>query len=96
MLRALNEQVTDHYELLECDPARLVGSRLRRSGYPFLRGIKCEVHDGVTVLSGSVPTFHLKQVAQEIAAHTKGVRLIENRVHVTNSTYRLGRSTAAG
>jgi osmotically-inducible protein OsmY len=93
-LRTRSEQGTDHYELLpERDPASLVASRLRRSGYPFLRGIKCEVRDDITVLSGSVPTFHLKQVAQEIAAHTQGVRLIENRVHVTNSPYRF---TAAG
>ena len=96
ILRRTAEQAADRFGLLEDDPASLVAARLRRSGYPFLRGIKCEVRDGLVVLSGAVPTFHLKQVAQELAAHTKGVRQVENRLHVTSTIYQAGRSTAAG
>lgn len=66
------------------DPASLVAARLRRSGYPYLCSIKCDVRDGVVVLSGTLPTYHLKQLAQSLALHTPGVREIENRVHVTN------------
>jgi len=91
-----SDQTSNRFEPREDDPASMVAGRLRRSGYPFLRAIRCEVHDGVTVLSGTVPTFHLKQLAQALASHTPGVRQIENRLHVTNSTYRTGRSTAAG
>ncbi len=78
------------------DPANLIANRLRRSGYPFLRGVKCEVCDGVTILSGIVPTFHLKQVAQELASHTPGVGQIENRLRVTNASDQTGSSTATG
>ena len=99
MLRAITDQRTDRsndFEPREDDPANLVAARLRRSGYPFLRSVKCEVRDGIAVLSGTVPTFHLKQVAQELSSHTPGVRQIENRLHVTSSTYRARRSAAAG
>jgi osmotically-inducible protein OsmY len=96
MLRAISDQMAERVTLLEEDSANLVTARLRRSSYPFLRGIKCEVRDGVTVLSGEVPTFHLKQLAQELAAHTKGVHQVENRLHVRNATYQGGRSAVAG
>lgn len=70
------------------NPAHLVAARLRRSGYPFLRSIKCEFRGGVTVLSGTVPTFYLKQLAQALAAHTPGVGQIENGVQVVGSGVR--------
>jgi hypothetical protein len=78
------------------NPASLVCERLRGSGYSFLRGVKCEVHGGIAVLSGNVPTFHLKQVAQVLASHTPGVQQIENRLHVTNLGNRTGASVVAG
>ncbi len=99
MLRAIADQQADRahdFQPCEDDPASLVVARLRRSGYPFLWGVKCEVREGVAVLSGTVPTFHLKQLAQELASHTPGVRQIQNCLHVTSSTYRAGRSTAGG
>ncbi len=65
------------------DPASLVAARLRRSGYPLVCGIKCELRDGVLVLSGEVPTYHLKQLAQSMALHTANVWQIENCVKVT-------------
>lgn len=68
----------------ETDPAGLVATRLQRSGYPFLRRISCEFNGGLLTLSGIVPTFHLKQLAQELAAHTPGVRQVNNGLHVTN------------
>ena len=68
------------------DLAKLVAARMRRSGYPFLWSIKCQVCDNVAVLSGDVPTFYLKQMAQELAAHAQGVREVQNDVHVTGTT----------
>jgi hypothetical protein len=88
VLRAMTDQVADRCELLKEDPATLVAARLRRSGYPFLRGITCDVREGVACLSGTVPTFHLKQIAQELASHTPGVWQVDNRLHVPRSTYR--------
>jgi osmotically-inducible protein OsmY len=42
------------------------------------------MRDDALVLAGTVPTFHLKQIAQELAAHTRGVAKVENRLQVTN------------
>ncbi len=70
MLREITDQRADRahdFQPREDDPASLVAARLRRSGYPYLRGVKCEVREGVAVLSGTVPTFHLKQMAQALA-----------------------------
>lgn len=73
----------------ESDPASLVAARLRRSGYPFLWGIWCEFSQGLLRLSGTVPTFHLKQLAQELAAHTPGVRVVQNDMQVTGQRPRV-------
>jgi hypothetical protein len=71
------------FEIRECDPASMVAARLRRSGHPYLYGVKCQALDGSIVLSGTVPTFHLKQVAHALALHTPGVHRVENRLDVT-------------
>ncbi len=62
-----------------------VAARLRRSGYPFLWGVTCTCSAGEVVLSGIVPTFYLKQVAQELARRTAGVIRVDNRLQVTGS-----------
>ena len=76
-------QKTRTFEVREGDPASLVAARLRRSGHPYLFGVKCQTLDGSIVLSGTVPTFHLKQVAHALALHTPGVHRVENRLEVT-------------
>ena len=68
----------------ETDPAALVAARFRRSGYPPLWDISCEFSEGILTLSGTVPTFFLTQAAQELAAHTPGVRQVNNRLRVAN------------
>ncbi len=72
----------------ETDPAELVAARLRRSGYPPLWDVSCEFSEGTLTLSGTVPSFHLKQVAQELAAHTLGVRQVENGLYVKTTARR--------
>lgn len=69
-------------EPAEQDVATCVEARFRRSGYPYLSGIKCLVSDGTAILLGVVPTFHLKQLAQELAVHTLGVHQVDNQVQV--------------
>jgi len=61
----------------------LVSARFRRSGYPYLRGITIRCSDGAVELSGTVPTFHLKQMAQELAARTLGICHVINDLQVT-------------
>ena len=79
------------FESLGGDLASPVVARLRRSGYPFLRSVKCQDRDGVIVLSGIVPTFHLKQLAQELAAHTQGVGEVQNDLQVMGASYPVAR-----
>lgn len=77
------------------DPTRHVKDRLRWSGYPFLWRVRCELCAGVLVLTGWVPTDHLKQMAQELAQHTSGVGQVENRLQVTSSARWVPQSAAA-
>jgi osmotically-inducible protein OsmY len=82
----LEIEPTSTFEVRGGNPACLVAARLRRSGYPHLRGIKCRALDGAIALAGRVPTFHLKQIAHALASHTPGVHRVENRLEVTSSS----------
>ena len=57
-------------------------SRLRTSNYLELRRVSCEFHEGVLTLRGRVPTFYLKQIAQELIRQLDGVVEINNRLVV--------------
>jgi osmotically-inducible protein OsmY len=56
--------------------------RLRRSSYLALREVACNARDDVVYLHGRLPSYFLKQVAQEIAAGVEGVRRVINRIVV--------------
>jgi osmotically-inducible protein OsmY len=56
--------------------------RLRRSSYLALRDISCLASDGVLTLRGSLPSYYLKQVAQEIVSGVEGVRHVANQIEV--------------
>jgi hypothetical protein len=86
MLRTANDftiERTGCFDTRECDPVRLVAARLRRSGHPYLYGVKCQALHGAVVLSGTVPTVRLKELAYALALHTPGVYRVENRLEVT-------------
>ncbi len=70
------------------DVAERAESELRRNAYVALKNIACEYHEGVLVLSGCLPTYYLKQVAQETVAHLDGVERIENRIEVVSTSQR--------
>ena len=61
---------------------RMAEERLRRSGYLALRHVACIARDDVVYLDGRLPSYFLKQVAQEIAARVEGVRRVINRIDV--------------
>ncbi len=69
-----------------CDESLLceVNGVLRTSGYSALTYLRCEVNDGVLTLTGNVPSFYLKQLAQHYAARTTGVKKIHNQVFVVD------------
>jgi osmotically-inducible protein OsmY len=82
----------------DCDRATSAGAgvvelaedRLRSSPYLALRVIDCADHEGSVTLRGCVPTYYLKQLAQEIVAGTDGVRAIHNRIQVMAPQSRKG------
>jgi osmotically-inducible protein OsmY len=55
---------------------------LRRNPYPALKNVACDCRGGVLVLRGYLPSYYLKQVAQEVVAHLEGVKGIENQIQV--------------
>jgi hypothetical protein len=55
---------------------------LRSNPYLALKNISCDLLDGVLVLRGCLPTYYLKQIAQEVVGHLEGVKRIENQIQV--------------
>jgi osmotically-inducible protein OsmY len=55
---------------------------LKASGYRPLAGLSCRVHRGVVELAGVVPTFYLKQLAQETVLRVDQVNEVKNQVQV--------------
>jgi hypothetical protein len=55
---------------------------LCESNYRSIRRVRCYVRDGVARLEGLLPTFHQKQMAQEIVRRAKGVHRVDNRIVV--------------
>ena len=53
------------------------------SPYLPLRGISCDHHEGALVLRGALPSYYLKQMAQESVVRLPGVLEIHNRIEVS-------------
>jgi hypothetical protein len=63
---------------------------LRASGYGHVRDLRCAVAAGVVTLSGIVPSYYLKQVAQEAVLRLDHVREVKNRVNVCKPAFASG------
>jgi osmotically-inducible protein OsmY len=55
----------------------------RQSSHSALRDLATADFDGTIVVSGRVPTFYMKQLAQVVAQNVDGVRKVENRTVVS-------------
>ena len=55
---------------------------LHSNPYLALNNISCELLDGVLVLRGCLPTYYIKQIAQEAVAPLEGVERIDNQIQV--------------
>jgi hypothetical protein len=78
--RRQNHHPTESLETLATD-------ELRKSSYPELRNVVCEVRDNVVRLRGSVPTYFHKQVAQaSLMKRITGSPRIENHLKVSWSS----------
>jgi hypothetical protein len=61
---------------------RVVAS-LASLGYPSLIAVDCQASSDRIVLSGTLPSYHLKQMAQVAALRVAGPGRVDNRVVVT-------------
>ena len=71
---------------MACQPARDV---LQASGYPALAAGECSVEAGIVELRGTVGSYYLKQVAQELVQRVKAVRQVRNSIEVFDGCWRL-------
>jgi osmotically-inducible protein OsmY len=55
---------------------------LRETGYVPFRKIQCDVSDGVVELTGNVPSFYVKQLAQTAVLRVEQIRGVKNLLHV--------------
>jgi osmotically-inducible protein OsmY len=69
----------------EAGIAELAESRLRSNSYLALKNVSCECQQGRLVLRGCLPTYYLKQLAQEVVARVDGVGQVVNQISVLES-----------
>jgi osmotically-inducible protein OsmY len=62
--------------------AAAAAGSLQESGYPALCFVGCQAHGDQIILDGSVPNYHLKQLAQAVVQRVAGVRCVDNRLAV--------------
>jgi hypothetical protein len=55
---------------------------LKQSSVPALRMVTIQVQEDMVILSGRVPSYYLKQLAQEAVIPHLGQRVLENRITV--------------
>ena len=75
--------------------AEVALGRLWEKAYLTLRRVSCECADGVLTLHGRVPSYYLKQLAQEAVAEVPGVREIVNAIEVVPELRFQGARTAS-
>ena len=63
--------------------AERVGRALRATGYGPLRGVEVTAQARLVILSGRVPSYYLKQVAQAAAMAVPGARQVRNDLDVS-------------
>ena len=77
--------LTDRYHLPRPAPSPGIAegaeARLRSNAYLALKNVTCDYHDGVLTLRGCLPTYYLKQLAQEAVGRPEGVRVV-NEIEV--------------
>jgi hypothetical protein len=70
----------------QASPQAVAERGLRSSRYPALKTVSCDYRDGVLVLRGRLPTYYLKQMAQEAVAHqVQGVGRLDNQIQVVRT-----------
>jgi osmotically-inducible protein OsmY len=65
-----------------CTEKELAERRLRGNPYLALKNVSCDSLDGMLILRGCVPSYYLKQIAQQAVASLEGVERIDNQIEV--------------
>jgi osmotically-inducible protein OsmY len=65
-------------------PAEIAQEILQGSPYHAIRRLECRYRDGTLVVSGSVPSFFLKQLAQSAVRRVDGVKEIDYQIEVVS------------
>ena len=81
--------VTDSSPVTSAGRARKVRVELRRSGYAEMRRVEVSIEKDILTLTGAVHSYHMKQMAQEIARQAIPSVVIENRLSVVSSPRRM-------
>jgi osmotically-inducible protein OsmY len=63
---------------------------LHSNPYLALKNIHCDYLDGVLFLRGCLPSYYLKQLAQEVVGGMEGVGRIDNQIQVVTPAFRSG------
>ena len=66
----------------ESDIEEVARIRLQHSHYRAIRRVNCAFANGILTLTGAVPTFHYKQLAQTAVVDISGVRQVVNLIDV--------------
>lgn len=74
---------------------RKIAAALGRCSYIRNSSLRLDVRSGRVVLSGAVPSYFLKQMAQESLRSVEGVEEIQNELEVSNGRSRRSRSEIA-
>jgi osmotically-inducible protein OsmY len=67
-----------------------IDSAIHRSPYLVGHTVRIEMRAGRVVLSGVVPSFYQKQIAQEVVRSVEGVERVDNQLQVDWSETSLG------
>lgn len=64
-------------------PGEMARKILESSAYHSIRKLSCTFRNGELTLSGELPSYHLKQVAQTAVQGIKGIHKIDNQIEVS-------------
>lgn len=76
----------DDREISDQDIAEEAQRRLYTSGYIALRSVKCECRNNTVTLSGRLPSFYLKQLAQAKVLAAPFAAALVNNIDVLGSS----------
>lgn len=79
--RLANESAKGDNKMQKVPLAAMVDGR----PHPALANVTCSIDNGQITLEGVVPTFYLKQLAQETAVRIRDVQTVNNKIVVKHA-----------